>query len=1509
MNSSICVADAWFGPAVEGCRDDFDFTIKFEKISFSLIPTAVFIAACPLRIIYLVRRRSFVDGTWLRTSKQVVILAYTAIQLSLLVLSAVRPDNLESFLVSSSTLTLVSGLCLSAVSHLEHSRSPRPSHLLTAYLTLTTLLDVAQARTVWLVSPHTNAEVTFARLFTAAVAAKAVLVVLEASHKSRWIRWDNGDSKEAVDHSPEETSSLFDLGAFAWLNHLFLTGYSKVMALSDLYPLDRSMTSETLHTQLADKLGLPSRKHGLAKDLARTFAVPLLLPVAPRIAMGAFQFCQPFLIESLLGYLQQPVNGGQHYSNVGYGLIGATILIYSGIAFSQAFYWYYQERVLYMMRGALTTVIYQKTTESKASAGEDKAALTLMSTDIDRVIMGFTSVHEFWANIIQVGLACWLLSRQIGAAFVAPLVVVGCCVVCSALLGKLIGPRQKAWMGEIQHRVGVTAGVIGQMKHLKISGLTAPVEDMVQRLRVSEISTGAEYRLVTVYSAVMGYIPLCFSPVVAFAWSAQNQTLDVSTIFTTISYILLLAGPLGSLFQMYPTLLAGFACLGRIQAFLEQDPRSDFRTSSLTGSNEKSADDSSENVLRGDNNSPAIGISGASFGWEAEKPNLRDIDLTIRTSRLTMVVGPVASGKSTLCKALLGETPLAVGRVAIDASIGKIGYCDQTPFLLNSTIRENIVGFAPFDSIRYHEVVECSMLQADLTTFPQGDGTNVGSNGITLSGGQKQRVAIARALYLDTNMVIFDDVLSGLDADTEEEVFRRVLSPNGVLRRRKATVVLCTHSVKHLPFADHVVALDPDGRIVEQGTFSKLMANMQYVYSLGVKEQSTDAPSEAEPAQPEPKPAAQPAPISAKPAQPDEKHNQARMMGDTTVYRHYLARINPLSIGLFFVFGLGWGFFANFTTIWLKFWSDDATSANPRPNGFYIGIYALFQAMTLLSLLCLCLTTFLGMIKISGAKLHHEALATVINAPLRFFASTDVGVVTNLFSQDMTLIDTQLPMSMVNLALYTFQCIAMAAVIATGSPYLAISYPFLLAILYAIQKFYLRTSRQMRLLDLEAKSPLYTHFLDTIKGLPTFRAFGWLAHGAALNSQLVDTSQRPAYLLALIQRWLGLVLQFVVAALAVVVVALATQIRSDSSTALTGASLVTLMSFGESLAWIVKMYTMLETSIGAVARLNAFSERVKPEGGDGGEEAVLEGGWPRRGEIQLVGVSASNRWVLFLLRSSLGCADSPSEIDSSADPSSDEISQQLVLRDVDLTIKPGEKVAICGRSGSGKSSLVLLLLRLLDPLPPATITIDTVPLSKINRAALRAALIAIPQDPVFLPSGASFLANLDPLDASTAAECRGVLETVNLWAFVAEHGGLGADMAADALSQGQKQLFSLARAVVRRRVRAREAEAEMGEKGAVGQGGVLLLDEVSSSVDQETEREMQRVIAGEFEGYTIVMVSHRLDVVMGFDTVVVMDKGRLVETGVPRELVRREGGRFRELWMVGSGDVGGDEDI
>ncbi|KAI1078911.1 ATPase-like protein [Whalleya microplaca] len=1471
---SSCIGDDNFGPTVRGCRDDFDFTIKFENIILVLLPNALFIVICILRIIYLLHREHIVQGVLLRNIKLATTSSFAILQVSLLALS-VRSTRFQLLLAPSFAVSFVSALGISLLSLLEHSRTPRPSILLNVYLFATGLFDVARTRTFFLTSSD-NDDLIFCRLFTTSVVFKGLLVILESYHKTRWLEWDSKI------HSPEETAGIFGLATFTWLNRLFLTGYKNILKLDNLYPLPQSLATE-ISSLGFERLVKEAPKKGqifsIIKALGKTLATSLILPIGPRAMLTAFKFSQPFFINTLLDYMQQAVDGSS--KNSGYGLIGAAILIYAGIAVSTALYWYFHEHTLALIRGCLVGAVYRKTTEMKLS--NDAAALTLMSTDIERIRLGFLNLHEFWANTIEVGLASWLLYRQVGAAFAAPLVVVLCCVFGGAFLNKFTGRRTKAWMDKVQQRVRLTANVISNMKHLKLSGLTTPVHHLIQAMRVDELETASRYRRIHISVVTLGIAPTALCPVFLFALT--SRTLDVTTIFTSLSYILLIADPLSYLFMNSPALLSAIACLARIQAYLEQDPRTDYRVSKASGfeiSTKEEACSSSEDLGQ-NSHTAAITIREGNFGWNDESEFvLKGINLEIPHNSLTIVVGPVASGKTTLCKALLGEVPVFQGQIYTKHGLlRRVAYCDQVPYLWSASIRKNIIGFASYNQARYKEVIAATMLGTDIINFPKGDETEVGSDGIKLSGGQKQRVSIARALYLDTDFLVFDDVLSGLDNSLGEQVFHRVFGPTGLLRRRGATVVLCTHTVQHLVSADHVIALGANGTITEQGSYQDLEANKGYIHSLDISVEANQPTESATLAKGDAFGETElhdlvPMEIL------DHSHldEKDRMMGDSTVYRHYIASVGKPSACACVLLGVGYGFFYNWGQVWLKFWSEGS-----RSNGFYIGLYALFQCCFLAFLFFDFLVCYTTMIQTSGSSLHEASLDTVIQAPLKFFTKADTGSITNLFSQDMTLIDNELPIALANIVMDSANALGMAAVIATSSPYLAATYPVIFSILYLVQKFNLRTSRQLRLLDLEAKSPLYSHFLDTIKGLATFRAFGWVPAGVAFNQRLLETSQRPYYLLYIAQRWLLFMLQIIVALLALVVTILATQLRGN--TALTGASLVTLMTFGDVLNYIIRWWTQLETSISAVSRLKNFSEKVEPED-QLGETVMPPPEWPLRGGITIGGVSASYD-------------DDKTEMSEKAPQDNGPIT--LALDNLNLSIQAGEKVAICGRSGSGKSSTISLLMRLLDPLPSCAhnITIDDTPLHKIDRTILRQRLIAVPQEPVFLPDGTPYMVNIDPFNLSAEYDCQSVLDTVGLWQFVEGKGGLGAGMVADNLSQGQKQLFSLARAILRKRIRTQQQEANLDNfktQEKRNGTGILLLDEVSSSVDQDTDRAMQKIILEEFEGYTIVMVSHRLEMVMAFDTVVMMDRGSIVETGPPKELVAKGGSRFRELWLV-----------
>lgn len=1244
------------------------------------------------------------------------------------------------------------------------------------------------------------------------------------------------------------------------------------MTPEDLFPLDQQLSAEQYAEAFSrswDRAGLRLRRPRLLLTLASTLRWSLLQPVLPRIALGGFAFSQPFMINSLLAYLQQDADSAPRH--FGYGLIGAAALIYTGMAVSTGCYWYFQQRFLASLRACLTASVYSAMTRLSITARDTNSVLTLMDSDVSMIQGGLTEVHECWANTIEVVIASWLLYRQLGTAFAAPLVIVVLCAVGSFAVGRLAGTTRDVWMKTIQARVGRTSEAVSAMVSIQQSGLASQVTSAIQRWREEELHAARQFRLMATYATIAGFAPLLLSPAASFV--ATGRMLTIQNVFTSLAYIQLLCNPLTHLFQVIPLIFAALTCLERVERFLEfgttdqrqseklhQDGLTDFVP--LLTSTEESG------ICHGSDDGSII-VEGAEFGWGTHKAVLHDVNVVMPSGKLTVVVGSVGSGKSTFLKGLLGELPLSKGSVKTGGT--SIAYCDQEPFIMSGSIRGNIISHLPFDEPFYEEVLLTTALKEDIASFSRGDLTDVGTNGSSLSGGQRQRLVLARAVYARAKIVILDDVLSGLDPRTEEHVFRQALGPGGLLSRSSTTVILATHSRHYLALADYVIVLDHQ-TVADQGYFSDLQGKHAIPTPASVLGKLDSAPLSDSPT----KTSAGFHEVATTEVSLDSKEKRARQTGDFTVYKIYFARFGMASVVVFLLSGLVFAFLYNFGTIWMEFWSASVQRGEHR-RPFYLGIYVFIQVLALL--LMGVYVGFFGMYMAvrAGRKIHNDLLMTVMAAPRSLFVSVPAGVITNYFSQDVSGIDNTLAPALSNTVLTTLTALAQAAVIATATQYVLIGFPVLLAIVLVVSRVYLRTSRQLRLLEAEAKAPVYTHAMETLKGRSTIRAFGWVTEYIRRHNALLDDSQKPLYLLAMLQQWLTFVLNMTVAVLAIGITTLATQLHTNAG--FTGVGLVSLMSFGEMMSNVVRLYTQLETSTGSLVRLKLFDEKVPNEShGDALSNPDLS--WPSAGEVSLGGVSAA--YGTFDVDSLGGYTARRMKTDST-----------LALREVRLSFRPGEKIAICGRTGSGKTSIILLLNRLIEP-TAGDIIIDGRKLSSISRDVARSRIITLPQQPFFFPEGTTVRENVEsqrrdlgePHVARTTSEeaCKLALQAVGLWDLLSSRGGLDAEFQPNDLSQGQKQLMSLARAIYRAKTRPGRDT-----------GGLLLLDEFNSTVDADTDRKMQDIIRRQFASYTVICVAHRLESVMDYDQVVVMNKGEVVEVGVPSDLAKDTNSKFSAL--------------
>ncbi|KAK9443505.1 ABC transporter [Metarhizium brunneum] len=1453
MADSSCSIDVHnvFGPTVAyACLNGFDFTLLFEESILILLPLLLTVLILVPRAVILWNTAPKVNRSWLFTLKLVTFSVYIALQVAMLALWTQPNTPTTRLTIPLRAIIIASFIWFVYVSYLEHVRSVRPSTILCIYLGISCLLDMACARTVFFIPGyHIVAPIHLASYFV-----KLVLLALETTEKRRllMLQWRNT--------SPEATASFYSRVLFVWLNSLFLKGYKTLLTVDTLTPLDQDILDASRPTKLEERWGKAdkSSKTALLWVFIRHYKWDLLAGVLPRLAYVGFTFAEPFLVKRVLDFTVEP--DGPNTRNFGYGLIGAYALVHIGKALSLAWYEHMTYRVLTMFRGSLITIIFGKTLRLSASAVHDAEAITLMSADVDRIGLCMPVLHDSYASLVELALSLWLLYRLLGIAVFPPTGFIILCLSIGIPIASAAGNAQVPWLEAIEKRLAVTSKMLGTMKAIRMAGLTKTIHAIVSNLRIKEIRSSRAFRLLSVLQTGAANCTFTFAPVLGLgtftilAKVNNTETLTEGVAFAVLSLFQLQDRPVMSLlhgFEDFQTIINAFY---RVQTYILSAEREDFRVipvqKSGTSSDENLPQKSDTNVpgngiLRGSESldtstfsagASAVSLKDAAAGY-SETMVVKDINLEIARGKITMIVGPVGSGKSTLLRLILGELPEVSGSVISDYS--KCAFAPQSPWITWGTVQSNILGMSAWDTEWYNTVIRACSLDTDFKDLPDGDQTRTGTRGSRLSGGQQMRLSLARALYSRNPLIILDDVLTGLDRQTEASVLEAVFGAGGVLKKTKSTVVLATNSVGHLRFADHIVVLNKEGSIAEQGTLEQVSASGGYVQrlaSLPAVETSRQELLEL------PEEIYQELGLSNE----EDELGSARKTSDFQVYAYYIKVAGTWTFSIYIFICAAYTFGLSFPSIWLQWWTDYNAKHLNENIGYWLGIYFGLAALAVVGCMGSDWAFRMMLVPKTSRKFHQLLLDTTMHATTSFLTSTNAGLTTNRFSQDLQLIDSDLPQSLDETVMNFLGVITSAVLVFTGSGYISASIPVCAALIFLIQTFYLRTSRQLRLLDIETKAPLFSHFIETLGGITCIRAYGWSAQYMDQSYDALDTSQKPYYLLWCIQRWLTLVLDLLAAGIAVMLVAFATMVH-NGSTGLLGVALFNVISFSGVLQSFVTQWTQLETGLGAIGRIKAFVQDTKPENSDG-EVDDLPDNWPSAGSIVFDNVSAS-----------YGASSKPA------------------IDGFNLTIKPGEKIALCGRTGSGKSSLLLTILRMLE-LDAGSITIDGHDTSKISREELRRRLNTLPQEPFFLHG--SVRENVDPLQISTDERIIETLRAVQLWDMLESRGGLDAPVSEDSLSHGQRQLFCLARAIAR-------------------PGNIVIIDEATSSVDSETDELMQRVLRQELDGRTLIAVAHKLHTVTDFDRIVLINKGKVVESGNPRELLANPTSAFYKLYTSG----------
>lgn len=1345
--------------------------------------------------------------------------------------------------------------------------------------------------------------------------------------------------------------NFFSELVFFWIEATIKNVNKKgTISLDEVEPAPIEISNEVCYKQFID-LWDPAVKKAKAKHEAKLKNIPnptdeeklfpkislffILMRISWARMIAAFTFdisemvgsiIQAFLLQKFIEYftlLQNPETAQPKI--VGFA-ISTGIFVTALVRFT-SFNQYFVNVFLvrFTTQSQLMSVLYRKALKLSPSARKEKTSgeiINNLSSDVFEV----SSVPEALVDLIIVPIrlimALSALIKIIGystwAGIISAVILVPILTVITTSVHKLYEKNMEVK----DSRVKLTSEILNSIKSIKLFAWESPLLKRLSTIRKDkELELRKKIGIFNAFSLFFWKcIPFVISSSCLIAFNYFGSVPIVPSIaFPALSLFAILTDPLMMLPYLFSGLVQCNVALKRLRELLTMDELEE----SIVQRSEVPA-------LKGD---VTIKLKNSTFLWDTNEKDtdkdqpsniaLKNIDFTARKGQLTCIVGRVGSGKSTLIKSFLGLLALEKNNDTEAIVNGSIAYCPQDPWIMNATVKENILFGCKLNKPFYLKTIEACQLTKDFEVLPDGDRTVVGEKGISLSGGQKARVALARAVYARSDIIFLDDVLSAVDAHVGKKIINNVLAPGGLLSTK--TIVLATNAVPVLQFASEIVMLK-EGEIVERGSFDEVVQRGSFLAKLieeyGKKVESeekveistSESPSPLSP----PESLVEEEVVEFSPHIPSEtelvlkkfdtndthKASLASFLYDYEndeedivkktglleekgaqgsvkwgVYLEYFKACNYSYLSIFLVCEIGTVLAALLTNYILKSWSEKNLESGKNIDPFfYLALYCVSGiAAALLALIgTVIIWTFCS---IKGSIYFHDKMTnSVTRSPMSFFETTPIGRILNRFSEDMNVIDGEIMWSLLGVVTYAIEAVGYLVVIVVSLPFMFFVIVALFFVYNLVRQYYISASRELKRLNSAQKSPIFANLQESISGIDTILSYNQESRFIHKNTDFIDKLMKVSYSNTVCNRWLSMRLQTISVLIiytTTLFIWLAGGTKRQLTPGLVGFVMVNALGVTGTLNAIIRYYANVEVQSVAVERVIEYCN-LPPEADTYVPNKKPASDWPKDGRIEFKNYTTKYRETL--------------------DP---------VLKNINLEIKQGDKIGIVGRTGAGKSTLSVSLFRLIEA-TEGFISIDGVNTSEIGLYDLRKNLNIIPQDSNSVEG--SVRENLDPLEQYSDEKLWKVLELSHLKEHVlsmktkknkddkedkkgddeAEIDPSKYDIGLSAkifeggsnLSSGQRQLMSLARSLL-------------------NPSKVLILDEATAAVDVETDKIIQKTIRSEFKDKTILTIAHRLDTVLDSDKILVLDKGEVKEYDTPKNLLSDKNSEFYSLCSEG----------